>query len=81
MRRHVPMFAVRVARVRVVTEMMIAAAVTVTYAMTIAVARAAAMSVRVGVALAPEAAQRHGSEADGAQQQTRDVEVHQKETV
>jgi len=42
-----------------------------------AVSRAATVTVRVGVA-SPEAAQRHRSKADGAQQQTRDVEVHQR---
>ena len=42
-----------------------------------AVSGAVTVTVRAGVA-SPEAAQRHRSKADGAQQQTRDVEVHQR---
>ena len=33
------------------------------------------------VAVTPETTQRHGGEARGAQQQTRDVEVHRRERV
>jgi hypothetical protein len=41
-----------------------------------------AVAVRAArMAVTPEATQRHGGEARGAQQQTRDVEVHRRERV
>ena len=42
----------------------------------------ASVAVRAArMAVTPESTQRHGGEARGAQQQTRDVEVHRRERV
>lgn len=45
----------------------------------ISTVRAVPVGMRTRGTSAPEAAQRHASKADGAQQETRDVEVHQRD--